>query len=67
MKHLVFGKTWKMVFNKDLFSVHFYKIYIYVIFFYSLEDLDTASYADDTTIHTLKENKESAINILEAL
>ena len=26
--------------------------------FYFLEDLDIASYADDTTIYTVKENKE---------
>ena len=33
--------------------------------FYFLEDLDVASYADDTTIYTVKENKESVINTLE--
>ena len=33
---------------------------------YFLEDLDIASYADDTTIYTVKENKESVINTLEA-
>ena len=34
--------------------------------FYFLEDLDIASYADDTKIYTVKENKESVINALEA-
>ena len=34
--------------------------------FYFLEDLDIVSYADDTTIYTVKENKESVINALEA-
>ena len=33
---------------------------------YFLEDLDIASYADHTTIYTIKENKESVINTLEA-
>ena len=54
-----------MVFHKDLFSVHYYSIYIYVTF-YLLEDLDIASYADYTTLYTVKENKESIINTLEA-
>ena len=34
--------------------------------FYFLEVLDIVSYADDTTIYTVKENKESVINALEA-
>ena len=55
-----------MVFHKDLFSVHYYSIYVYETFIYFLEDLDIASYADDTTIYTVKENKESVINTLEA-
>ena len=29
--------------------------------------LDIASYADDTTIYTVKENKESVINTLKGL
>ena len=33
--------------------------------FYFFEDLDIASYADDTTIYTVKENKEFVINTLE--
>ena len=35
------------------------------IWCYFLEDLDTASYADDTAIYTVKENKESVTNVLE--
>ena len=31
-----------------------------------LQDLDIPCYADDTTIYTVKENKESVINTLEA-
>ena len=34
--------------------------------FYFLEDLDIARYADGTTIYTVKWNKESVINLLEA-
>ena len=34
--------------------------------FYFLEDLDIANYADYTTICTVKKNKESVINFLEA-
>ena len=34
------------------------------VLFYSLEDIDIASYTDDTTIYTVKENK-SVINTLE--
>ena len=33
--------------------------------FYFLEHLDNASYANDTTIYTVKENEESVINVLE--
>ena len=43
-----------------LFNIHLCDL------FYFLEDLDIASYADDTTIYTVKENKESVINTLEA-
>ena len=42
------------------FSVHLCDV------FYFLEDLDVASYADDTAIYRVKENKVSVINTLEA-
>ena len=32
--------------------------------FYFLEDLDIASYADNTTIYTVKENKESLESLI---
>ena len=35
--------------------------------FYFLDNLDIASYADDTTLFTVKENKESVVNALETL
>ena len=41
------------------FNIHLFDL------FYFLDDLDIASYADDTTLYTVKENKESAINALE--
>ena len=34
--------------------------------FYFLEELDIASYADDTTIYTVREKKKSVIRALEA-
>ena len=34
-------------------------------FLYFLDDLDAASYADNTTLYTAKENKDSVINALE--
>ena len=53
-----------MVYRKDLFLVHFSSIYLCDLF-YSLKDLDIASYADDTTLYTVKKTKESVINALE--
>ena len=50
-----------MVSHKDPYSVLYYSIYI----FYFLEDLDIASYADDTTIYTVNEKRESVISALE--
>ena len=43
-----------------LFNIHLFDL------FYFFEDLDTVSYADDTTIYTIKEDKASVINTLEA-
>ena len=43
-----------------LFNIHLCDL------FYLLEDLDIASYANDTTIYTIKEKKEPVINTLEA-
>ena len=66
MKHLVVGKNIEFgvpqgsILGPLLFNIHLRDL------FYFLEDLDIASYADDTTIYTVKENKESVINALEA-
>ena len=42
-----------------LFNIHLCDL------FYFLDNLDNASYTDDTTLYTVKENKESVINALE--
>ena len=42
-----------------LFNIHLCDL------FYSLKDLDIASYGDDTTLNTVKKTKESVINALE--
>ena len=42
-----------------LFNIHLWDL------FYFLEEIDIANYADDTTVYTVKENKESVMNALE--
>ena len=42
-----------------LFNFHLYDL------LYFLNDFDAASYTDDTTLYTVKENKDSVINALE--
>ena len=54
-----FGVPQGSILGPLLFSIHLCDL------FYFLEDLDIASYVDDTTIYTVKENKESVINTLE--
>ena len=54
------------MFYRDLFSVLYYSVYIFVIFFYFLEDVDISSFADSATISTVKESKEFIINTLDA-
>ena len=41
-----------------LFNIHLCNL------FYFLDNLDIASYADDTTLYTVKENNESVLNAL---
>ena len=59
-KNLEYGIPQGSILGPLLFNIHLCDL------FYFLEDLDIVSYADDTTIYTVKENKESAINALEA-
>ena len=59
-KNIEYGVPQGSILGLLLFNIHLCDL------FYFLEDLDIASYADDTTIYTVKENKESVINALEA-
>ena len=63
MKHLFVGKN--LVPQGSSLAPLLFNIHLCDLFYF-LEDLDIASYADDTTIYTVKENKESVINALEA-
>ena len=58
-KDIEFGVPQGSILGPLLFNIHLCDL------FYFLEDLDIASYADDTTIYTVKENKESVIKTLE--
>ena len=65
MKHLVVGKdieygvSQESILSPLLFNIHLCDL------FYFLEYLDIASYADYTSIYTVRKNKESVINALE--
>ena len=59
-KNIECGVPQGSVLRPLLFNIHLCDL------FYFLEDLDIASHADDTIIYTVKENKESIINALEA-
>ena len=58
-KDIEFGVPQGSILGPLLFNIHLCDL------FYFLEDLDIASYADDTTAYTVKEDKESVINTLE--
>ena len=58
-KDIEFGVPQGSILGPLLFNIHLCDLLCF------LEDLDIASYADDTTIYTVKENKESVINTLE--
>ena len=59
-KDIKYGVVQGSIVGSLLFNIHLCDL------FYFLEDLDIASYADDTTICTVKENKEPVISTLEA-
>ena len=65
MKHLVNGKTKYSVPQGSVLSPLLFNILLCDLFYF-LEDLGIASYVDDTTIYTIKDNKNSVINTLEA-
>ena len=58
-KDIEYGVPWRSVIGPLLFSIHLRDFW--------LENLDIASYADDTTIFAVQENKDFVINTLEAL
>ena len=59
-KDIEYGVPQGSILGPLLFNTHLCDL------FYFLEDLDIASKTDDTTIYTVKENKESVINTLKA-
>ena len=59
MAYIVRGKTYFLVFHRD---PYFFNIHLCGLFYF-LENLDIARYADDTTIYTINETKESVIGV----
>ena len=59
-ENIKYGVPQGSILDPLLFIIHLCDL------FYFLEDVDIASYADDKTIYTVKENKESVINATEA-
>ena len=57
-KDIFYGVPQGSILGPLLFNIHLCDL------FYFLEDLDIASYADDTTIYTVNEKKESVISAL---
>ena len=58
-KDIFYGVPQGSILGPLLFNIHLCDL------FYFLEDLDIASYVDDTTIYTVSEKKESVIRALE--
>ena len=46
--NIALGRTYHMEFPTDLYQDHFYSMYTWLIYFFSI-NFDVASYADDTT------------------
>ena len=55
-KDIFYGVPQGSILGPSLFNIHLCDL------FYFLEDLDIASYADDTTIYTVNEKKELVIS-----
>ena len=60
-RDIKFGVLQGSILGPLLFNIHLCNL------FYFLDNLDIASYADYTTLYTVKENKESVVNALETL
>ena len=58
-KDIVYCLPQRSILGPLLFNIYLCEL------FYFLEDLDIASYADDTTVYTVSEKKESAIRALQ--
>ena len=58
-RDLEYGVPQRSILAPLLFSIHLCDLFNF------LDDLDIATYADDTTLYTAKEKKESVINVLE--
>ena len=58
-RDIEYGVPQESILGPLLFNIHLCDL------FYFLDNLDIASYADDTTLYTIKENKESVLNALE--
>ena len=58
-KDILYGVPQGSILGPLLFNIHLCDL------FYFLEDLDIASYADDTAIYTVSQKKESVIRALE--
>ena len=58
-RDIEYGVSQGSILGPLLFNIHLCDL------FYFLENLDISSYADDTTLCTVKENKESVLNALE--
>ena len=58
-KDIEYGVPQGSILGPLLFNIHLYDL------FYFLVNFDIASYADDTTLYTVKANNESVLNALE--
>ena len=58
-RDLEYGVPQGSIFGPLLFNTHLCDL------FYFLDDLDITTYADDTTLYTVKENKEYVIDVLK--